>query len=56
MATVRYGDVVPASDVVESLEEKIKRRRASNGDLQPQTPSGAEQTETQTNEPKKRSE
>jgi len=56
MATVRYGDVVPANETAESLEDKLKRRRASTGELQPQAPSGAtEQTETQNNEPKKRS-
>jgi hypothetical protein len=55
MATVRYGDVVQADETL-TLEEKIKRRRASSGELQPQDPKGSpEQTETQNNEPKKRS-
>lgn len=55
MATVKYGDVVTANETL-SLEEKLKRRRAS-GELQPQDPSpgSTEQTETQNNEPKKRS-
>lgn len=57
MATVRYGDVVQANDEVVSLEEKLKRRRASAEGSQPQDPNGStEQTETQnSNEPKKRS-
>lgn len=57
MATVRYGDVVQAEETL-SLEEKLKRRRASSGGLQPQQDSSesTEQTETQnSNEPKKRS-
>jgi hypothetical protein len=56
MATVKYGDVVTANETL-SLEDKLKRRRASSGEIQPQEdPSGsAEQTEPKNNEPKKRS-
>ncbi len=56
MATVRYGDVVQANDTVD-LEERLKRRRASTGDLHPHDSlESVEQTEPQNNnEPNKRS-
>jgi hypothetical protein len=44
MSTVRYGDVVQSTQVVEgeSLEDKVKRRRASNGEEPREVPSPSE--------------
>jgi len=57
MATVRYGDVVQASEEALTIEEKLKRRRASQGSSTPQdsSESSFEQTESKPNNEPKRS-
>lgn len=55
MATVRYGDVVQANESNVSLEDKLKKRRASLDELEPQNSAGADPEIETSNKLKKES-